>query len=154
MLRTQFTEDLKASMFDKDKVATGTLRLIITAMKDRDIALRAKGNTDGLGEDEIISMLQTMVKQRRDSVTMYTKGGRDELAAQENAEIVIIEKYLPKQMDDDEVKSAIDTAVSDANATGLKDMGKIMGILKSTYNGQMDFGKASGLLKEKLASLG
>ncbi len=120
MLRTKFTEDLKTSMHAQDKTLTGTLRLIIAAMKDRDIAARSKGNAEGISEEELLSMLQTMIKQRRDSVEMYTKGGRDELAAQEQAEIDVIERYLPKQMSEDEIKDAIEHALTDTGASGLK----------------------------------
>lgn len=152
MLRPQFTEKLKEAMHAKDETAVSTLRLIIAALKDRDIAARSKGNKDGISEDEIMSMLQSMIKQRHESVKMYERGGRDDLKDREAAEIRIIEGFLPKQLDETEMKAAIDGVMADVGATGIKDMGKVMGVLKDKYAGQMDFAKASGLVKEKLTS--
>ena len=139
-------------MHAKDETAVSTLRLIIAALKDRDIAARSKGNKDGISEDEIMSMLQSMIKQRHESVKMYERGGRDDLKDREAAEIRIIEGFLPKQLDETEMKAAIDGVMADVGATGIKDMGKVMGVLKDKYAGQMDFAKASGLVKEKLTS--
>lgn len=150
MLREQLKDALKTAMKEKATLALATLRLILAALKDRDIAARSKGVADGIGEDEILGMLQSMIKQRRDSIEMYEKGGRLELAEQEASEIVIIEGFLPKQMDDDAVSAAIDATIADVGAEGIKDMGKIMGALKGKYAGQMDFGKASALVKGKL----
>ena len=152
MLRTQFTEKLKAAMHAKDETAVSTLRLIIAALKDRDIAARSKGNKDGIGDDDIMSMLQSMIKQRQESIKMYERGGRQELMDREAAEMRIIEEFLPKQLDEDEMKAVIDGVMSDVGAEGIKDMGKVMGVLKDKYAGQMDFAKASGLVKEKLTS--
>jgi uncharacterized protein YqeY len=123
----------------------------MAALKDRDIAARSKGNNDGIGEDETLSMLQSMIKQRRESVEMYEKGGRAELAEQEAGEIEIIQTFLPTQMDEAEVNAAVQEAIDDLSATSLKDMGKLMGALKEKFAGQMDFSKASARIKAKLS---
>jgi len=140
-------------MHGKDAIATATMRLITAALKDRDIAARSKGNSEGISNDEILAMLATMIKQRRDSILMFTKGGRDELAQREAHEIEIIEEFLPKQLTVDEVSVAVDQVIENSQASGLKDMGKVMGVLKNDYAGQMDFGRASGMVKEKLAAI-
>lgn len=151
MLRTRFQEQLKQSMHAKDDVAVSTLRLVLAALQDRDIAARGKGNWDGIAEDEILSMLQSMIKQRHESIKMYEAGNRPELAAREASEIRIIEGFLPKQLSEDEVKAAIDAVIGELGAGGLKDMGRVMAEMKTRYVGQMDFSKASGLVKERLA---
>ena len=138
-------------MHARDELTTSTLRLIVAAMKDRDIAARAKGNWDGITEDEILSMLQTMIKQRQESIKMYEAGKRIDLAEREAGEIKIIENFLPKQLSEDEIRTAIDKAISATSAAGLKDMGKVMAEMKAKYVGQMDFSKASGMVKERLA---
>lgn len=153
MLRGKFKERLITSMHGKDAIATATMRLITAALKDRDIAARSKGNSEGISNDEILAMLATMIKQRRDSILMFTKGGRDELAQREAHEIEIIEEFLPKQLTVDEVSVAVDQVIENSQASGLKDMGKVMGVLKNDYAGQMDFGRASGMVKEKLAAI-
>ena len=150
MLRTQINNIYKAAMKRKETIAVSTLRLIQAAIKDRDIAARSKGNTDGISDDEVLSLLQSMIKQRRDSIDAYEKGGRMELAQQEAEEISIIEGFLPAQMNDDEIAAAVDSVISDVEATTLKDMGKVMATLKEQFAGQMDFGKASGAVKAKL----
>lgn len=152
MLRNAIPEALRTALKDQDKRALSTVRLIMAALKDRDIAARGKGNTEGIGDDEILQMLQTMVKQRRDSIEMYEKGGRLELAEQEAEEIVIIERFLPQQLGDAEIGAAVDQVIADVGAGGLKDMGNVMGTLRERYAGQMDFGKASALVKEKLGA--
>jgi hypothetical protein len=152
MLRKAIPEALKVALKDQDKLTVSTVRLIMAALKDRDIAVRGKGNTEGVDEEEILQMLQTMVRQRRDSIEMYEKGGRLELAQQEGKEIVIIERFLPQQLGDDEITAAIVQVMADVGAGGLKDMGKVMGALRDQYAGQMDFGKASALVKEKLGA--
>lgn len=151
MLRTVFQEKLKQAMHAKDELTTSTLRLMIAALKDRDIAARGKGNKDGIPEDEILSMMQTMIKQRQESIKMYEAGKRMDLAEREAAEVKIIESFLPKQLDETEIKAAIETAVVAVGAGGLKDMGKVMAELKTRYVGQMDFAKASGMVKDRLA---
>ena len=150
MLRTQINNTYKAAMKRKETIAVSTLRLIQAAIKDRDIAARSKGNTDGISDDEVLSLLQSMIKQRRDSIEAYEKGGRMELAQQEAEEISIIEGFLPAQMNDDEIAAAVNSVISDVEATTLKDMGKVMGTLKEQFAGQMDFGKASNAVKTKL----
>ena len=152
MLRNAIPEALRTALKDQDKRATSTVRLIMAALKDRDIAARGKGNTDGIDDDEILQMLQTMVKQRHDSIEMYEKGGRLELAEQEAEEITIIERFLPQQLDDEEIGAAVDQVITDVEAGGLKDLGNVMGALRERYAGQMDFGKASALVKEKLGA--
>jgi len=151
MLRERLKDELKKSMLAKEQRATATLRLILAALKDRDIAGRSKGQTDGIGEDEILSMLQTMIKQRRESIEMYNKGGREELAKQEEEEIGIIERFLPAQMDDAAIEAAIDKAIESIGASGLKEMGKVMAALRENYAGQMDFAKAAAIAKKLLS---
>ena len=151
MLRTHIGDALKTAMKAKEKHTVGTVRLIMAALKDRDIAARSKGDNDGIGEDEILSMLQSMIKQRRESIIMYEKGGRAELAEQETDEIAIIQTFLPEQMDQAAVNAAIQEAIDGLSATSLKDMGKVMGILKEKFAGQIDFSKASAQVKAKLS---
>jgi len=151
MLRSRLTDALKAAMKSKNERTTATLRLILAALKDRDIAARGKGNQSGISEDEILSLLQSMIKQRRDSIDMYEKGGRMELAQREAEEIAIIEGYMPAQMAGDDIAAAIAAVIADIEAETLKDMGKVMAALKDKYQGQMDFSKASALVKEKLS---
>ena len=150
MLRTQINNAYKAAMKQKETIAVSTLRLIQAAIKDRDIAARSKGNREGISDDDVLSLLQSMIKQRRDSIEAYEKGGRMELAQQEAEEISIIEGFLPAQMNDDEIATAVDSVISDMEATTLKDMGRVMATLKKQFAGQMDFGKASSAVKGKL----
>ncbi len=152
MLRNAIPEALKAALKDQDQRAVSTVRLMMAALKDRDIAARGKGNTEGISDDEILQMLQTMVKQRRDSIEMYEQGGRLELAEREREEIAIIEQFLPQQLGDAAIGAAVDQVIADVEAGGLKDMGKVMGALRERYAGQMDFGKASALVKQKLGA--
>lgn len=152
MLRAQFKEAQKNAMREKDKLALATVRLILAALKDRDIAARGKGVTDGISDEEILSMLQSMIKQRRDSIDQYTKGGRPELAEAEAAEIEVIQRFMPRQLSEEESLEAIDAVIKDIDATSIKDMGRTMNELKARYNGQMDFGKASKLIKDKLSA--
>ncbi len=151
MLREKFTADLKTAMLAKDEAAVGTIRLIIAAMKQKDIDSRTAESRAGIDDTQILAMLQSMIKQRNESIEMYKKGNRQDLADKEAAEIKIIENYLPKQMGEDEIKAAVDAAIAAAGASGIKDMGKVMGALKSRYAGKMDFSKAGGIVKEKLA---
>ena len=147
MLRARFSEALKDAMRAKQERAVGTLRLILAALKDRDIAARGKGNHEGIAEEEIAQMLQSMIKTRRESITLYEQGGRVELADQEREEIAIIETFLPKQMSEPEVADAIKAAIKEVGATGIKDMGKVMAVLKTRHAGLMDFSKASAAVK-------
>ena len=152
MLRDDISQALKASMKEKKPRATSTLRLILAAIKDRDIAARTDGNADGIGDDEVMKVLQTMIKQRNDSIAMYQQGNRPELAEQEAEEIEIIRRFLPRQMTDEEIAEAVDAVIAETGAAGIKDMGRTMGTLREQYAGRMDFGKASALLKQKLAA--
>lgn len=150
-LRTQFNDSLKDAMRAKDMRAVSTLRLILTELKNRDIDARSRGVTDGIDEASILSMLQTMVKQRNESAGMYEQGGRPELAQQEREEIAVIERFLPKQMTEEESAAAIDAIVTELGAASIKDMGKVMAELKARHAGQMDFAKAGGLVKARLS---
>jgi len=151
MLRTTLNEAMKDAMRAKDAPVLGTIRLILAALKDRDIAARSKGNYDGIAEDEILQMFNSMIKQRRESITLYEQGGRCELAQKEKEEIVVIERFMPKQMDEAEVAAAVKTAIAAADAKGLKDMGRVMAVLKEKFAGQMDFTKASAAVKQSLS---
>lgn len=148
--REELTTALKTALKSKDQIAMSTIRLITAAIKDRDIAARGTGNAEGIGEAEILSLLQSMIKQRHESSKTYMDNARPELAERELAEIKIIETFLPVQMSDDEVSAAIDAAIKDVNAESIKDMGKVMGALKEKYAGQMDMAKAGGVVKTKL----
>ena len=150
MLRDQLNEALKTSMKDKDRVAVSALRLIITAIKDRDIAARSKGVDEGIPDIEILQVLQTMVRQRHESIEMYRKGNREELAVQEEQEIKIIQRFMPRQLDEVEIENAIKLIIEETRAASIKDMGKAMGKLRERYAGQMDFGKAGAALKARL----
>jgi len=147
MLRERLTESLKSAMKAKDARRSATVRLILAALKDRDIAARGSGDSEGLGEDEILYMMQTMIRQRRESIEMYKKGQRDDLVEQEEGEIRVIEEFLPKQMSEDEVSAASREIIAELDAHSIKDMGQVMGELKSRYAGKMDFGKASQVVK-------
>lgn len=151
MLRTRLNEALKEAMRAKDQRAVATVRLILAALKDRDIAARGRGIPDGIDETEILSMLQTMVKQRRESIDLYEQGGRIELAEQEREEIAVIERFMPKQLDDAEIRAAVAALATEIGAAGIKDMGRVMAELRSRYAGQMDFARASGIVREQLA---
>ncbi|MBL8644034.1 MAG: GatB/YqeY domain-containing protein [Rhodospirillaceae bacterium] len=151
MLRTRLNEAMKDAMRTKDAAGLSTIRLILAALKDRDIAARSKGNYDGIAEDEILQMFNGMIKQRRDSISLYEQGGRCELAQKEKEEIEVIQRFMPKQMDEAEVDAAVKAAVAAADAKGLKDMGRVMAVLKEKHAGQMDFTKASALVKQALS---
>jgi len=150
VLRIQINDAYKAAMKQKEALKVSTLRLIQAAIKDRDIAARSKGNQDGISDDEVLSLLQSMIKQRRDSIEAYEKGGRMELAQREAEEIAVIEGFLPAQMSADEIDAAVETVIADVDATTLKDMGKVMGAMKERFTGQMDFSKASAAVKARL----
>lgn len=152
MLREQIAGSLKSAMKDRDEIAVATLRLILAALKDRDIAARAKGSDDEISNDDILPMLQTMVKQRRESIELYEKGGRLELAERELAEIGIIQRFLPKQLADEEIRTVVEQTIAEIGAASLKDLGRVMTALRDSYAGQMDFGKASGIVKTQLGA--
>ncbi|PLX32707.1 MAG: glutamyl-tRNA amidotransferase [Hyphomicrobiales bacterium] len=149
-MREQINAALKEAMKAQDKRKMSTLRLINAAIKDRDIAARTKGSGEGVSDPEVLEILAKMIKQRRESVTTYEEAGRLELAEQERQEIDIITKFLPRQLSDDELREACEKAIADTGAESLKDMGKVMGALKSAYAGQMDFAKAGALVKDLL----
>ncbi|MEM7223034.1 MAG: GatB/YqeY domain-containing protein [Pseudomonadota bacterium] len=151
MLRARLNDDLKDAVKSKDKLAVSTLRLVLAALKDRDIAARAKGNCDGVDDQEILQLLQKMIKQRRESIAAYDQGGRSDLVERESGEIEVIERFLPKQMDEAEVGQAIEQTITELEAASIKDMGKVIAALKSQYPGRMDFSKASQLVKQRLA---
>ena len=148
-MREMLAEALKTAMKAGDKRRTSTLRLIQAAIQDRDIAQRGAGK-DPVTDDEILQILTKMVKQRQESAKAFEDGNRLELAAQEREESAIIAEFLPKQMGDDQVREAAQKAIAEVGAEGLRDMGRIMNALKERYPGQMDFGKASGIVKELL----
>jgi len=148
-MRPRITQDVKDAMKAGDKARLTTLRLIQAAIKDRELGIGGQPPVE-VGDAEVVAILQKMVKQRRESIATYEKAGRQELADQEKAEIAILEAYLPKQMDEAGVKSAISALIAELGAAGPKDMGRVMGVLKERFAGQMDFGKASGVVKELL----
>jgi uncharacterized protein len=153
MLRARFTTEMKEAMKAGDKDRLATVRMIQAALKDRDIEARGNGK-EPVSDEEILALLQKMIKQRTESAAVYEQGGRPELAANERSEIAIIESFLPKQMDEAEIKAAVEAAISETGAAGPKDMGRVIGALKGTFAGRMDFGKASGLVKAALAAKG
>lgn len=148
-LRERFTADLKDAMKAGDKGKVSTLRLITSALKDKDIEARGLGKGE-TSADELLALLQKMIKQRQESIAIYDANGRPELAAGERAEVEVISAYLPKQMSDAEVKAAIDAAIAETGASAVKDMGKVIGVLRANYAGQMDFGKVSPMVKAVL----
>ncbi|MEP3247284.1 MAG: GatB/YqeY domain-containing protein [Sneathiella sp.] len=152
MLRTKLKDSLKEAMKSKNKRKTSTLRLILATLKDRDIAGRDKGSEDGINDEEILQMLTTMVRQRRESIKAYEEGGRIDLATSEKEEIEIISEYLPKQFGEVETKKAVEETIAEIGAEGLKDMGKTMGALKAKYAGRMDFSKANAFVKATLSA--
>lgn len=152
-LRTRVNAALKDAMRAKEADRLSTLRLINAAIKDRDIAARAEagdGDEVTVGDDVILAIMGKMVKQRQESARAYEEGGRLELAEKELAEIKIIEDYLPRQLDSEESAAAVDAAILEAGASSIRDMGKVMGILKSKYTGQMDFGRVGPIVKDRL----
>lgn len=150
-LRERITNGLKDAMREKDAARLSTLRLINAAIKDQDIAARGAGKTEGVDEGEILAILAKMVKQRIDSANVYEEGGRLELAEKERAEIKVIEGFLPRQLSEAEIAAAIDAAIDQTGASSIRDMGRVMGAVKAAYAGQMDFGAAGALIKERLA---
>ena len=152
MLREQLKSALKTAMVEKDTHKISTIRLILAAVKDRDIASRGTTKDGLISNDDILQLLQSMIKQRKDSIAMYAKGDRQDLVDSEQAEIDIIRSFLPKQMDEDEIKVAVEDVIKTGGATGLKDMGKVMAVLRERFAGQMDFGQASVIVKTILAA--
>ena len=150
MLRERLTAEMKEAMKAGQKQKLSTVRMIQAALKDKDIEARGAGKGQA-SEDEVLALLQKMIKQRIEAATVYDQGGRPELAENERAEAAIIQTFLPQQMDEAETKAAIEAAIAEAGATNPKDMGKVIGVLKAKFAGRMDFGKASGLVKQALA---
>ena len=145
-LTTRITDDVKTAMRSKDKDRLGVLRLITAAIKQIEVDQRIT-----LDDDQVIAVLEKMLKQRKDSIEQFSKAGRDELAAQEASEIEIIQEYLPEQLSEDEISSLIDDAISTTGAAGMKDMGKVMGLLKPKLAGRADMGKVSRIIKDQLS---
>ena len=152
MLRDKLTDALKDAMRARDQSAVGAIRLILAKLKEVDIAARTETSREGVADDRILSMLQGMIKQRNESVALYDKGNRPDLADKERAEIAVIERFLPRQMDEAAVDAAVREAIASSGAKSIKDMGAVMTALKAKYAGQMDFAKASGAVKKALSS--
>ena len=150
-LRNRITASLKDAMRDKDAARLSTLRLINAAIKDQDIAVRAKGMTDGVADGDILVILGKMVKQRQESARAYEEGGRLELAEKERAEIAVVEEFLPRQMSAAEIDAAIEEAIAQTGASSIRDMGRVMALLKERHVGQMDFGAAGPLIRGRLS---
>lgn len=151
-LRSRLSEALKTAMKEKEAARLSTLRLINAAIKDRDIAKRGEGGGEdaAVSDDEILAILGKMVKQRQESAKIYEEGGRLELAEKELAEIPVIEEFLPRQLSDDEVEAAVSAAITEVGAESIRDMGKVMGVLKAKFTGQIDFGKVGPMIKARL----
>lgn len=149
-MRERISQAMKEALKNKDQTALATIRLISAALKDRDIAARTQDNADGISDDEILSMLQTMIKQRNESAKMYMDGNRPELAQAEQLEITVIQQFMPEQLDEEQVRQAIQLALDETGSSSVKDMGKVMAFLKSRYAGQIDFSAASQMVKQAL----
>ena len=152
MLREKLNEAMKDAMRARDQAALGTIRLMLAKLKDVDIAARTETSREGISDDKILSMLQGMIKQRNESIVLYEKGNRADLVDKEKAEIAVIERFLPQQMDEAAVQAAVSEAIKTAGATSIKDMGGVMAALKAKYAGQMDFAKASAAVKKALSA--
>jgi len=150
MLRQELNDALKTAMKAKDERAVSTLRMVLAGLKDKDIAARTKGVTDGIPDDEARAVMQNMIRQRRDSIAMYEKGGRAELVKQESEEIAIIERFLPQQMGTAEIEAAAKAVIAELGAKDIKDMGKVMGAMKQRYAGQMDLSQVGAIVKKSL----
>ena len=150
MLRKRLADRLKNGMKEKDARTVSTVRLILAAVKDRDIALRGRGEGEAISDQDILGVLQTMVRQREEAIALYERGGRDELARQEAEEIQVVKGFLPEQMSDDETARAVRALIAETGAGGIKDMGRMMALLKERYAGRMNFGRASAVVKSEL----
>jgi uncharacterized protein YqeY len=149
-LRERFSQDLKIALKSKDNVQLSTLRLILAVLKDRDVAARESGNYDGIGEPDILRMLESMIKQRRESIAMYEQANRPDAADLEAREIMVIQSYLPRSLSEEERLAAIDAAIAELGAQGLRDMGRVMTYLRERFSGQMDFSAASAETRARL----
>jgi uncharacterized protein len=150
MLRARLTEALKTAMKAKDECAVSTVRLILARLKERDIEARPRGNPSGISDAEMVAMMQGMIKQRHESIELYEKGGRPELAQKERDEIAVIESFMPRRLSEEEMGQAIRQVIGEVGASGMKDMGRVMAKLRERYAGTMDFAKASGVVKAQL----
>lgn len=150
MLRKELSDALKTALKAKDERSVSTLRLILAALKDRDIAGRTEGQPDGITDEQIHELLAKMIKQRQESIALYEKGGRPDLVAQEEGEIVVIKRFLPAQMTEAEIAAAVEAAMAELGASSLKDMGRAMALLKERFAGRMDMGVASAFAKKRL----
>ena len=151
MLRQRLSDSLKEAMKARDQRVVSTLRMVLAQLKDRDIAARPSGNSSGIGESEIEELLMKMVKQRQESITLYKQGNRADLVQQEEEEIAVIERFMPKQMDESEAAAAIDAVVAETGAQSVKDMGKVMAKLKERFAGRLDLSKAGALVRQRLS---
>src|SRR5271167_2651407 len=147
MLRQAFTDRLKQAMKAKEMRTVSTIRLILAGLKDRDIAARGRGNAEGLSNAEIQRMLQAMIKQPRESITLYEQGNRDDLADREREQIAVIERFLPGQLDQSEIEAAVVAVIGETGAVGMKDMGRVMGALRKRYEGVINFARAGAIVK-------
>jgi hypothetical protein len=150
MLRDDLQNCLKEAMKAKDMKTVSAVRLIIAGQKEKDVEARGKGQ-EKASDADLLSMMQTMIKQRNESIRIYTEGNRPDLAEKEQSEIDVISRFLPKQLSSDEIENIVKSLITETGASGIKDMGKIMGALKGKYAGQMDFGAASAIIKKLLA---
>ncbi|MCW5732340.1 MAG: GatB/YqeY domain-containing protein [Alphaproteobacteria bacterium] len=150
MLRQRLNDALKTALKAKEARRVSTIRLILAALKDRDIGARTVDSREGISDEEIMNMLQTMVRQRRESIALYEQGARMDLAQQEQEEIEVIESFLPRQLSDEEIGAAVTKVVAEVGAKGIKDMGRTIAALKQQYAGQMDFSKAAQMVKRAL----
>jgi uncharacterized protein YqeY len=150
MLRARLSEALKSAMKARDERSVSAVRLILARLKERDIEVRPKGNADGISDAEMVGMMQGMIKQRRESIELYERGGRPELAAIEAGEIAVIESFMPRQLSEGEMAGAVEGVIGELGASGIKDMGKVMAGLKARFAGTMDFARAGALVKAKL----
>ncbi|MGQ0677569.1 MAG: GatB/YqeY domain-containing protein [Rhodospirillales bacterium] len=151
MLRQTITDSLKTAMKSRDEVSTSALRMVLAALKERDIEARGRGKAEGIAEPEIMAMLQGLIKSRRDSIELYRKGGRPELAAREEAEIAVIQKLLPRQLDEAATEAAVKDLVGELGAKTVKDMGRVMAALKERHAGRIDMAKAGAIVKRHLS---
>jgi uncharacterized protein len=150
MLRQSFRDRLKEAMKARDSRTVSTVRLILAGLKERDVAARGQGNLDGLSEAEIQRMLQAMIKQRRESIALYQQGNRPDLAEQESEEIAVIESFLPRQLGEDEIEAAAKAAIVETGAATVKDLGKVMAVLRERHGGVIDLGRAGGIVRRLL----
>ena len=152
IIREDIKNNLKEAMIKKNVDLISALRLVIASIKDRDIIAKGKGNDLGINDEEIISLLQTMIKQRKSSIVMYLEGKREDLAKKEQNEIEIISQFLPKQLSKEEINNIIDMTIKSCEASSMKDMGNVINLLKKKHNGEMNFGYVSKIVKSKLTS--